>query len=235
MLECFQKAADVLGEKNKKQTAGDSLTASSMRSSSDQSEKIGNNGFHENGESRPVISVTPLNSVPYIGPTNGYTSSMSANRSNGNAEKVGPAIILLPNETSQEFNDLLAQTKTGVVLTGSAALGKIGYTVGLIDVAQSDDSYYFRVSLPGVSRDEKDFTCDIEPDGRIMIKGVTTTGEKTVCRHSQVFTMLTQNMCPPGHFTISFQLPGPVSNKDFNGNFGSDGVLEGVVKKLFEN
>lgn len=68
-----------------------------------------------------------------------------------------------------------------------------------------------------------------------MIKGVTTTGERTVCRDSQVFTMLTQNMCPPGHFTMSFQLPGPVSNKDFVGNFGPDGVLDGVVKKLYEN
>uniref|UniRef100_A0A1J3JF22 SHSP domain-containing protein n=1 Tax=Noccaea caerulescens TaxID=107243 RepID=A0A1J3JF22_NOCCA len=206
-----------------------------MRSSSDESEKIGNNGFPANGESRPVVSVSPLNSVPYIGPSNGYTSSLSTNKSNGNAERVGPAMIFLPAETSQEFNDLVARTKTGVVLTGSAALGQIGHTVGLIDVAQSDDSYYFRVSLPGVSRDEKEFTCDIEPDGKIMIKGVTTTGERTVCRDSQVFTMLTHNMCPPGHFTMSFQLPGPVSNKDFVGNFGSDGVLEGVVKRLYEN
>lgn len=79
----------------------------------------------------------------------------------------------------------------------------------------------------------EDFSCEIEPDGKILIKGTTTTGEKTVCKHNQVFKMLSQNLCPPGRFTISFQLPGPVSSEEFNGNFGSDGVLEGVVKKVY--
>lgn len=64
-----------------------------------------------------------------------------------------------------------------------------------------------------------------------MIKGATTTGEETVCRHSQVFKLLTHNMCPPGHFTVSFKLSGPVNNQDFTGKF-EDGVLEGVVKKV---
>uniref|UniRef100_A0A1J3K5W5 SHSP domain-containing protein n=1 Tax=Noccaea caerulescens TaxID=107243 RepID=A0A1J3K5W5_NOCCA len=201
-----------------------------MRASRSQSGKKEKNSVPENTKNTPVIEVTPLNSMPYIGP------SMSGNnKGNENAEKKGgPSMIFLPSEPNAEFRNLIDQAKTGAVaLTGSAAMGKIGPTVGLIDIAESDDSYYFRVALPGVSRDEKDFNCEIEPDGKIMIKGATTTGEKTVCRHNQVFKMITQNLCPPGHFTISFQLPGPVSCEDFNGNFGSDGVLEGVVKKLY--
>ncbi|KAL1222363.1 Alpha-crystallin domain-containing protein 22.3 [Cardamine amara subsp. amara] len=175
-----------------------------------------------------VLEVAPLNSMPYISHT-----SMSSHWTNENAERGPPAVIFLPSESTSETSNIIAQMKTGVALTGSAAMGKIGPAIGLIDIAESDDSYYFRVSLPGVSRDEKDFSCEIEPDGKILIKGTTTTGERTVCKHHQVFKMLSQNLCLPGHFTISFQLPGPVSNEEFNGNFGSDGVLEGVVKKVY--
>ena len=77
----------------------------------------------------------------------------------------------------------------------------------------------------------EEFSCDIEPDGRIHIKGVTTTGEKIVCKNSRIFRMQTQNLCPPGHFSITFQLPGPVDHKQFSGHFGNDGMLEGIVKK----
>ncbi|KAG5414822.1 hypothetical protein IGI04_002389 [Brassica rapa subsp. trilocularis] len=198
-----------------------------------RSSSSGQNGMRESTGFPQVIEVAPLNSLPYVGPLNG-NSSMSGNKANETAEKTGPpAMIFLPSESAPEFCSLISQSKTGVALTGSAAMGKIGPTIGLVDIAESDDSYYFRVSLPGVSRDEKEFSCEIEPDGKILIKGATTTGEKTVCKHNQVFKMLSQNLCPPGHFTISFQLPGPVSNEDFSGNFGADGVLEGVVKKLY--
>ena len=76
-----------------------------------------------------------------------------------------------------------------------------------------------------------EFSCEVEIDGKVLIQGVTTTGEKTVYRYSQVFEMQTQNLCPPGHFSISFQLPGPVDPQQFCGNFGTDGVLEGIVMK----
>lgn len=75
------------------------------------------------------------------------------------------------------------------------------------------------------------FSCEVENDGKVSIRGVTTTGEKTVCRYSQVFEMQTQNLCPPGHFSISFKLPGPVDPQQFSGNFGTDGILEGIVMK----
>lgn len=79
--------------------------------------------------------------------------------------------------------------------------------------------------------DTEDFSCDVDPSGKITIKGVTTTGEKVVCKYSQVFTMMSQNMPPPGHFSVEFELPGPVNNHSFTGNFGIDGILEGIVKK----
>jgi len=43
--------------------------------------------------------------------------------------------------------------------------------------------------------------------------------------------MQTQNLCPPGQFTLSFRLPGPVDPHHFSGNFGTDGILEGIVMK----
>lgn len=76
-----------------------------------------------------------------------------------------------------------------------------------------------------------DFSCSIEADGEVKIKGITTTGEKTVCKNSMVFQMLSQNLAPAGHFSISFHLPGPVDFQQFTGSFETDGVLEGIVKK----
>ncbi|XP_010549932.1 PREDICTED: alpha-crystallin domain-containing protein 22.3-like [Tarenaya hassleriana] len=202
-----------------------------MRPSSCHNIGNANTNLPDNTGNQTILNVVPLNSIPYIGPSTGQ-ASMSGHRANDNVEKRGPAMIFLPCESAPEFTDLANQTKTGVALTGSAAMGKIGPTIGLVDIAENEDSFYFRVSLPGVSGDEKEFSCEVDPDGKILIKGVTTTGEKTVCKHSQVFRMLTQNLCPPGHFTISFQLPGPVDNDEFVGQFGSDGVLVGTVKKI---
>ena len=69
------------------------------------------------------------------------------------------------------------------------------------------------------------------PDGHILIKGVTTTGEKVVYKNSMKFEMQSQNLCPPGHFSISFHLPGPVDSQDLSGHFGIDGIYEGIVRK----
>ena len=76
-----------------------------------------------------------------------------------------------------------------------------------------------------------EFSCEVGTDGKVLISGVTTTGENTVSRYSQVFEMQTRNLCPPGQFSVSFQLPGPVDPHQFSGNFGIDGILEGVVMK----
>ncbi len=76
-----------------------------------------------------------------------------------------------------------------------------------------------------------DFKCEVECDGKVMIKGTTTTGESRMFKGSRLFHMQTQYLCPPGAFTVSFYLPGPVEPNQFTGTFGSDGILEGIVMK----
>lgn len=196
-----------------------------------------------------VLEVAPLNSVPYIGPpapfgdrvgssTPGVQSQMhrveSPNQGDVDTKpaEAGSSMVFFPSQTTQKvLDDIMDSARNGIGLAGSAATGNVGPIVGAMDIGESDDAYLFRVSLPGVSRDEKDFSCDIDPDGTVFIKGVTTTGESTVCKHSQIFRMQTRNLCPPGHFSITFQLPGPVDHQQFKGNFGIDGMLEGIVKK----
>ncbi|KAG7588585.1 HSP20-like chaperone [Arabidopsis suecica] len=109
-----------------------------------------------------------------------------------------------------------------------------GLMVGLMDIGECDDAYLFRVSLPGVNRDERDFSCEVEDNGKVLVRGVTTTGGKQVQRYSQVFEMQTRNLCPPGHFSVSFRLPGPVHPQEFSGNFGADGIFEGIIMKKLQ-
>ncbi|XP_044469182.1 alpha-crystallin domain-containing protein 22.3-like isoform X2 [Mangifera indica] len=144
----------------------------------------------------------------------------------------GPAMIFLASRpTKQEWTDITAAAKSGFALTGTAAMGRVGPIVGLMDIGECDDSYLFRVALPGVKRDERHFSCEVDASGKVLIRGVTTTGEKSVYRYSQVFEMQSRNLCPPGRFSLSFQLPGPVDPQQFTGNFGTDGILEGIVMK----
>ncbi|MFQ6670088.1 hypothetical protein Gotur_035122, partial [Gossypium turneri] len=193
---------------------------------------------NENGENNEhtspqqlVLDVAPLNCVPYVGPTNPDDKSVSPEENTDVTETIGPAMIFLPSETtSEDLDSIVACTKHGVALTGAAATGTMGPIVGLVDIGVLEDSYYFRVSLPGVSPDKKDFSCDIESDGKVLIKGITTTGEKVVVKNSQVFHMLTQNLCPSGHFTVSFELPGPVDPEKVTSCL-ANGLLEAVVKK----
>ncbi|KAI9383074.1 hypothetical protein POPTR_013G024900v4 [Populus trichocarpa] len=131
----------------------------------------------------------------------------------------------------EEWNSLVAACKGGLALTGTAAMGQVQQTVGLVDIGECEDAYLFRVSLPGVRQDDNEFSCKIENDGKVLIKGITTTGEKTVYRFSQKFEMLSRNLCSPGQFSISFQLPGPVDPSHFSGKFGFDGILEVIVMK----
>lgn len=178
--------------------------------------------------------VAPVSSVPYSGKPMmySYMASLPTEDDSNPMEEVGPAMIFLPSHpTKKEWTNIVAATKSGFALTGSAAMGQVGPVIGLMDIGECEDSYLFRVSLPGVKRDEREFSCEVEIDGKVLIRGVTTTGEKTVYRYSQVFDMQTQNLCPPGHFSISFQLPGPVDPQQFCGNFGTDGILEGIVMK----
>ncbi|XP_062002382.1 increased DNA methylation 2-like isoform X2 [Rosa rugosa] len=186
---------------------------------------------------KQVHVVAPTSSVEYNGTPVMYSYMAPLPTGNGSddTQNVDPAMIFLPSPpTENEWSNIVAAAKNGFALTGSAATGQIGPTIGLIDIGESEDSYLFRVSLPGVRRDEREFSCEVENEGQVLIRGVTITGEKTVYRYSQMFEMQTQNLCPTGHFSISFQLPGPVNPQQFSGNFGTDGILEGVVMKRLD-
>lgn len=71
----------------------------------------------------------------------------------------------------------------------------------------------------------------MESDGKVSIRGMTTTGEQHVEKGSRVFNMHTQLLCPPGPFTVSFRLPGPVEPCEFPSTFSSDGMFEAVIMK----
>ncbi|KAM7517392.1 hypothetical protein LguiA_006975 [Lonicera macranthoides] len=86
--------------------------------------------------------------------------------------------------------------------------------------------------LHNVIRSHKgEFSCEIERDGKVHIKGVTSTGGKLVKRQSRVFEMKFQQQSPPGPFMLSFSLPGPVDPRLFFPKFRSDGILEAVIAK----
>ncbi|KAK8690432.1 hypothetical protein V6N13_073965 [Hibiscus sabdariffa] len=149
---------------------------------------------------QPVFYVAPLNCVPYMGPTNPNDMLSSPTKENAEAAE-----------------DI-----------GAAATGSMGPLIGKVEIGELEDSYYFRVSLPGISMDKRDFNCDIEPNGKVLIRGISTTGEKLVCRDFQVFHMLTQNLCRPGPFLVSFELPGPVNNQEAT-SYLANGMLEAIV------
>ncbi|XP_057495214.1 increased DNA methylation 2-like isoform X1 [Actinidia eriantha] len=188
----------------------------------------------EDINSQNVHAVKPVSTVTSNGTPMSYgcMSQLPAGVDTSNVERFEPGMIFLPSPpTREEWGNIVTATRSGSAITGTAAMGHIGQAIGLLDIGECEDSYLFRVSLPGVKRDEREFGCEVENDGKVLIRGVTTTGEMTVYRHSQVFDMQTQNLSPSGNFSISFKLPGPVDPQQFSGNFGTDGILEGFVMK----
>ncbi|CAM8891716.1 unnamed protein product [Rhodiola kirilowii] len=182
--------------------------------------------------SKHLDLISPTGKAPCAGMTFASVGPSVTDVETRYENELMPAMVYLPSQpTIVELENIVAATRSGFALTGSAANGRVGATVGRMDIGECNDSYLFRVSLPGVKRDEREFSCEVESDGKVLIKGVTTTGDKTMCRHSQVFQMKTQNLCPPGHFSILFQLPGPVDPEHFSGRFSIDGIFEGIIKK----
>lgn len=67
----------------------------------------------------------------------------------------GPASVFIPcRPTKKEWANLRAATTSGFGLTGVATLGQVGTHVGKADLGESEDDYMFRISLPGVKRDD---------------------------------------------------------------------------------
>ncbi|CAO2815895.1 unnamed protein product [Amaranthus hypochondriacus] len=122
-------------------------------------------------------------------------------------------------------------TPTAVVLTGTALEGTVGPPIGHVDIGISKSAYLFRVALPGVRKDDCHLRCEIEHDGKIHLHGVIAGGELDKKNPQTVFHMKVAQLSPPGPFTISFKLPGPVDPRLFSPTLRSDGILEGVVMK----
>ncbi|KAK7246842.1 hypothetical protein RIF29_41712 [Crotalaria pallida] len=138
----------------------------------------------------------------------------------------GPTVM--PLVSIPDFDD--CDQDSSVVLTGTARRGPLGPSVGVVDIGTSKVAYLFRVSLPGVKKLCDQFSCEIESDGRVHIRGLLSGG-KTITKQSRVFKMKIRQLCSPGPFTLSFSLPGPVDPRLFAPNFRSDGIFEGVVIK----
>ncbi|KAK3002470.1 hypothetical protein RJ639_022110 [Escallonia herrerae] len=152
-------------------------------------------------------------------------SQMSAPPSTSNLD--GPCMMpLLPIPGMEERN-----SKASIMLSGTARRGQTGSSVGAVDIGVSKSAYIFQVALPGVKKDPGHFSCEIEHDGMVHVRGVTSTGGKTVLRHSRVYEMKFRQQCPPGPFTLSFSLAGCVDPRLFYPNFRSDGILEAVIVK----
>ncbi|KAL2326491.1 hypothetical protein Fmac_025549 [Flemingia macrophylla] len=58
------------------------------------------------------------------------------------------------------------------------------------------------------------FSCDIESNGRVLIRGLLTSG-RTITEQWLIFQMHTQHLCPLEPFTLSFNLLGPVDPRLF--------------------
>ncbi|MBA0710046.1 hypothetical protein Golax_025047 [Gossypium laxum] len=97
--------------------------------------------------------------IPGDMPTNPGDMLSSPTEENAEAvEKNSPAMIFLPSQSTREvLNEMIDATNNGVALTGAAATGSMGPLIGKVEIGELKDSYYFRVSLPGVSMDKSKF------------------------------------------------------------------------------
>ena len=76
--------------------------------------------------------------------------------------RYGPGIVILPSQASRDELKRIGEiVKNAYAVTGSAAKGHIGSVIGLMDIEESEDSYLFRVALPGVKRENRKCTLAI--------------------------------------------------------------------------
>ncbi|CAA7020080.1 unnamed protein product [Microthlaspi erraticum] len=127
------------------------------------------------------------------------------------------------------------EPEPAAVTRGTAREGAIGPSIGAVDIGVNKAAYFFRVALPGVCKDYGEFSCEIDTDGKVILEGLSTTGQKTIKRHSRVFEMKTRKLCPPGPFKLCFSLPGPVDPRLISPKFRSDGIFEAVIIRQKKN
>ncbi|WCJ43186.1 HSP20-like chaperones superfamily protein [Euphorbia peplus] len=120
--------------------------------------------------------------------------------------------------------------KNVLCLSGSDTTRKLGPSIGRVNINEFEDSYMFRVGLPGVRNNKNDFSCQVEMDGKVEIKGMTAVGEEFVGKNGHRFKMLSKNLGAPGEFSLKFNLPGPVNLQQLRGR-SMDGMLDAIVMK----
>ncbi|XP_010428704.1 PREDICTED: increased DNA methylation 3 [Camelina sativa] len=135
------------------------------------------------------------------------------------------------NQTTTTTTTTLSKVISHVFVTGTAKQGSLGPPIGLVDIGVSEAAYIFRVSLPGIEKNQNKIKCEIQREGRVCIQGVVP--EIAIPSETgYLYRMQVQQLCPPGPFSITFNLPGQVDPRLFSPTFRSDGILEVVVVKL---
>ncbi|KAF5177823.1 Increased dna methylation, partial [Thalictrum thalictroides] len=140
-----------------------------------------------------------------------------------------PAICWKNTAEADNVGGPEGDSQPSIVYTGTAEGEILGPPIGQFDIGTTEHFYFCRVSLPGVSSAEDAMECIVERGGRVTIKGLTMTGEDYVCKGSQMFEM-TKRLPSSGIFSISFNLPGRVENRNYNCSL-KDGLLEFVSQR----
>ncbi|XP_039170578.1 increased DNA methylation 2-like [Eucalyptus grandis] len=142
--------------------------------------------------------------------------------------QLDPKVVFSSLSTTEiKYGGAAAASSAKVGVVGNLDVGLRGSINGRVNLAESRDYYLFQVSLQGVRRDQT-FSWKLDMSGKVLIEGETATGGKEV-------ESRTGNLCPSGRFSLCFQLPGRVDPRLSHCNFGSDGMFEGVVKKLIND
>ncbi|XP_070676954.1 alpha-crystallin domain-containing protein 22.3-like isoform X2 [Malus domestica] len=99
-----------------------------------------------------LLEPTPLRSEPYIPPTMDLSENIDFE------EQMEQVMIVLPtHSTIEEKNKILETNESAIILTGAAAaLAQGGPTVGSVDIGENEDSYLFRVSIPGALKEDSE-------------------------------------------------------------------------------
>ncbi|WCJ44757.1 HSP20-like chaperones superfamily protein [Euphorbia peplus] len=121
------------------------------------------------------------------------------------------------------------QVKPFITSSGIGNRSIVGPPFGLVDIGESAEAYLFRVSLPGIRKNECKVRCDVEVDGTVTLRGEVVPHvwkDGPISCETRV-----QQLASPGPFTISFKLPGPVDPRLFGPEYRADGVFEGIVVK----
>ncbi|KAI6694929.1 hypothetical protein NL676_022639 [Syzygium grande] len=169
--------------------------------------------------SNVALNVMPLRMVSNESSTSSKSSWFSRECNTNFKAQLDAKLVFSP------LSGAATARSAGVGVVGNADMGLAGSTTWRVNFVDSKDCYLFQVSLAGVRRDQT-FSCEYDTDGEVLVEGEIG---------GNVAESRTGDLHPPGDFSLSFLLPGRVDPMRSNCYFGSDGIFEGVVKKLIDN